>query len=403
MPSFAYRAVHSSGRVSRGEMTAANENELGHYLSQSGLELIEAQIVRTKVISNILGPRKIHPRLVAAFFSRMHDLLRSNLAFPEALSDVQQATDNRTLAEALAQISQSIANGKGLASSFALYPQLFPPVFTALIGAGEKSGDICGVFGILSRSATAMAQTHDRLRRALRYPLFLFLVAGSAVAFMMTMVIPQIIQFLSGLDSHPPFATKALIYISETLSAHGGSLIFLAGGFIFASFCLRKFYPPAAVMYDRLLLRLPVIGNVIKKTSIARFANSFCLLFRSGCDVPQCLRQARETIGNKGLSSSLVKAEESVVFGKSLSAALSGILPPLALGILRTGEKSGDLGKSLDDIAATYDREALEAIDNFIGLLEPCLTLIIGAILAWTVIAVLGPLYGSLSVLGGRM
>ncbi len=403
MTQYMYRAVHPSGRISRGEMTAANENELGHYLSQSGLELIDAQEIRTKTVHSFLGPRKIHPRYTAAFFSRMHDLLESNISFPEALREMHMTTDNRILADALAQISRSIANGKGIAASFALYPHLFPSLFVALIGAGETSGDMKSVFRFLSRHAAHHAQTHDRLRRALRYPLFLFLVAGGAVAFMMTMVIPQVIQFLTGLEGHIPFATRVLVFASGIFTQYSGAALWLAGFILIASYGAYKFSPPFSLLIDQLFLRLPVIGSVILKTSLARFANSFSLLFRSGCDVPQCLRQAAETVRNRALRQNIEDAETRVIAGSSLSTALGGVLPSYALGVLRTGERSGDLGKSLDDIAVAYDREAMDSMDSFIGMLEPCLTLIIGAILAWTVLAVLGPLYGSLSILGRRM
>jgi len=403
MPSFAYRAVHASGRISRGEMTAANENELGHYLNQSGFELIDAREVAQKAIPSLFGPRKIHPRYVASFYARMHDMLAAEVAFPEALRDAQSATENRILAEALAQIAQAVANGKGIAASFALYPRLFSPIATAMMGAGERSGDMKSVFGALSRYAANAAQTHDRLRRALRYPVFLFLVAGGAVGFMMSMVLPQIVQFLNGLEGHPPLTTRALIVLSETFSAHGSAALWLIGLSGAAVCILRQVFPPAALFCDRLILRLPVIGNVLLKTSLARFAHSFSLLFRSGCDVRECLAQARETVGNQALKNAIESAEQRVTSGASLSLALGDVFPPFALGVLRTGEKSGNLGKSLDDISCAYDRESAEAIESFIGLLEPSLTLAIGAVLAWTVMAVLGPLYGSLSILGGRV
>lgn len=403
MPSFAYRAVHASGRIARGEMAAANENELGHYLSQSGLELIDAREVAQRAMPALLGSCKIHPRHAASFFARMQDMLCAGISFPEALRDSQSATENVVLAEALAQIAQAVANGKGIAASFALYPRLFSSVYIAMIGAGETSGDMKTVFGSLARYASSSAQTHDRLRRALRYPLFLFLVAGGAVGFMASMVLPQIAQFLNGLEAHPPFATRALIFFSEALSAGGGTLLWLTCISVAGLFITRRFFPPAALFCDRLLLRLPMVGPVLMKASLARFANSFSLLFRSGCDVRLSLAQARETLGNQALKNGIERAEERLTSGASLSIALGEVLPAFALGVLRTGEKSGSLGKSLDDIAAAYDREAMESLDAFIGLLEPCLTLAIGAILAWTVIAVLGPLYGSLSVLGGRL
>jgi type IV pilus assembly protein PilC len=403
MPSYAYRAVHASGRIASGEMAAVNENELAHYLNQSGLELIEAREAVERPLRLFFARRKILPRALAAFCARMHDLLLSGIAFPDALRDVRTTTDNRVMADALAQISQAIANGKGIAASFSLYPHLFPTVVTAIIGAGEKSGDMAVIFNFLARYAANQAQTRERMIRALRYPLFLFFIAGGAVAFMMTMVVPQIVQFLNGIEGHLPFATRVLVFVSAAFTDYGAYILTSLLIFVGAVFLARKIFSAFAIALDGLLLRLPVIGNVIIKTTLARFTNSFAILFRSGCDVPLCLQQAGETIGNRALRVRLEGAERRVLEGASLSLALDGVVPPSAVGLLRTGERSGDLGKCLDDITIAYDREAQNAVDAFIGLLEPCLTLMIGGLLAWTVVAVLGPLYGSLSVLGGRM
>jgi type IV pilus assembly protein PilC len=333
----------------------------------------------------------------------MHDLLLSGIAFPDALRDAQATTDNRVLADALLQISQTISNGQGIASSFALYPSLFPLVFTSIIGAGEKSGDMTVIFDFLARYAATNAQTQERLRRALRYPLFLFFVAGGAVVFMMTMVVPQIVQFLTSIDGHLPLATRILVFVSAAFTNYG---IYTISGIIAAGillFLACKTIPSFAAIMDGMMLRLPVIGNVITKTTLARFAHSFVLLFRSGCDLPHCLQQAGETVSNSALRIRIKDAQQRVIAGTSLSLALDGTFPPFAIGLLRTGERTANLGKSLDDITLAYDREAQAAVDTFIGLLEPCLTLMIGGLLAWTVVAVLGPLYGSLSVLGGRI
>jgi type IV pilus assembly protein PilC len=384
-------------------MEAASENELAHNLAQSGLELIDARAKKENAFLFSLSRNKISRRTLAGFCSRLHDLLRVGIAFPDALHDIRMSTDNRVLADALTQISQAIANGKGIAASFALFPDLFPPVFIAIAASGEKSGDMAVVFDYLARYAATNAQTHERLVRALRYPLFLFVIAGSAVAFMMAMVVPQIVQFLNGIEGHLPFSTRMLIFVSAVVTNHGRLLlsVVLISGFAF--YIARKTSSSFAISFDGFLLRLPVLGSVIAKSEVARFAHSFSILLRSGCDVAGCLRQAGETISNRAMRDNVEKAEQRVLDGADVSQALDGVLPPFAIGVLRTGEQSGSLDKSLDDIVAAYDRESADAVDTFIGLLEPCLTLAIGGLLAWTVLAVLGPLYGSLSVLGGRM
>jgi type IV pilus assembly protein PilC len=404
MPSFAYRAVHASGRVAKGRMAAANENELAHYLRESGMELIDARAaVERSLRLPVIIARNAPPRALAVFCTRLHDLLLSGIPFADALRDVADATDNKIMRDALTQIVRAIGNGGGIASSFALYPRLFSDVFIAIVTAGENSGDMAVIFDFLARYADNRAQTQERLRRAVRYPLFLFVVAGSAVSFMLSIVVPQVVQFLIGIQSDLPLATRMLLALSALFARYGAALAVGLTVMLLTVFLARHLFPGVAIMLDAALLRVPVVGNVMRKTALARFAHSFAILFHSGCDVPACLRQARATVGNRSLRDAIEIAERRVQSGAALSIALDSVMPPFAIGLLRTGERSGRLGKSLDDIATAYDREAQAATDTFIGMLEPCLTLTIGGLLAWTVVAVLGPLYGSLSVLGAKM
>lgn len=403
MPVYAYRAVHSSGRISCGERLASSENELIHDLSKSELEIIDAREKRPKALHLTLFINLISPRILSAFCARMHDLLAAGISFPEALQDVRSTVENRTLSDALSQISQTIASGKGIAASFALFPNLFPSVFVAIVQAGERSGNLSATFGFLDSYAEKRAQTNERLRRAIRYPLFLLVVAGGAVAFMMTMVVPQVIQFLNGINVELPFSTRLLLALSSALIDHGGAILALLIAAAAGVFGARKMVPTFAVAFDATLLRLPVFGIVISKTEVARFSQSFAILFRSGCSVAECIDHAIGTLGNLAIRERAQTAKQRILEGKALSQALDSILPPFALGVLRTGERGGNLSKSFEDIVTAYDREAGAAVDSFIGTLEPSLTLAIGALLAWTVLSVLGPLYGSLSVLGARV
>ncbi|MDD4616896.1 MAG: type II secretion system F family protein [Alphaproteobacteria bacterium] len=404
MPMYAYRAVASSGRIVRGKMQATNENELAYYLTQSDLELIDA---REKASGQ--GPflafrrRGISRRTLAAFCSQARDLLQAGIPLPEALRIIRESAVDPVLSNALAHVSRSITDGKGIAESFALFPALFPPVFIAIVGAGEQSGNMATVFGFLSTLTDSDVKTHERLARALRYPVFLFLTAGSAVAFMMAMVMPQIAQFLSGLGGKLPLASRAFIALSGGMSTYGPALLGLFLLVVIGVFAGRKTFTRVRLLTDGIALSLPVVGNAVSKAEIARFARSFAILFRSGCEPAECLLHAGKVMSNTQLREGVDHARRRLLEGAALSTALGTVFPGFALSMLRMGEQSGDLGKSLDNLASTYDSEASSAIDLFIGTLEPGLTLMIGAVLAWTVFASLAPLYGSLSVLGSRM
>jgi type IV pilus assembly protein PilC len=400
MPSFAYRAVSPSGHVSRGKIEAANENELVHYLNQSGLELIDARVSQRRSFAFPMTRRRVSRRDLAAFCASVHDQLKAGIAFPDALDNIRISASSRPLGDTLALVSRAISEGGRIAGAFAGFPNVFSPLFVAIVSAGEESGDMTAAFGYLAASTSNDAILHERLRRVLRYPLFLLVTAGAAVGFMMTMVVPQVVQFLSGLGGQLPVATRVLVWISSALSEHGLKALLGLALLIIAAQFARCVSTGFALMIDHGLLSLPVIGPIILKTSVARFAHSFSILFRSGCSLAKCLNQAGETVTNSWLRQQIAVAENLVMEGKALSVALDGVFPPFALGLLKTGERTGNLEKSLTDLSAAYTSQAEASIDEFIAMLEPALTLAIGAVLAWTVLAVLGPLYGSLSVLG---
>ena len=204
---------------------------------------------------------------------------------------------------------------------------------------------------------------NERLKRALRYPLFLLAVAFGAFAFMMIYVVPQIMTFLNSIDSELPMITRVVVAVSDFVSQFWW-VILLAGITITAyAVIARRMSEDAARLIDRLVLRVSVTGSVWKKLILARFAQSLALLFQSGMDIPESLQGAKATLGNRRLATRYDHVIARVTSGSALSTAMSDLFPPLTCRIIRTRAQSGQLGKSLSDIAATYDREASDATD----------------------------------------
>jgi len=403
MPSYAYRAVRPSGKISSGTLAASNENELAFSLKECGLELIDAREKKKKNIPLPFLRKKIPTRLLANICSQIRDMLRAGLPFTETLREIRLSTDNVVLADTFEQIGHAIDQGNSISTAFALFPNFFSSIFIALVEAGEKSGSLDESFHYLSQLLTNNAAIRERLLRALRYPAFLFCIAGGAIAFLMVAVIPQIVLFITDIGSSLPLVTRILIGLSSCLTAYGSFVLSGLGVFALLIVSGIHLHPPFAIAFDRLLIKMPFIGSTLLKTEIARFSQNFALLYKSGYPAVTCLAHSRDAFGNRALRRIVYDAERMVSEGVTLSAALQDIMPPYATAILRIGERSGSLEKSLNDIRTTYEREAAEAMDSFIGILEPGLTLALGGLLACTVLAVFGPLYDSLSVLGGKM
>jgi type IV pilus assembly protein PilC len=400
MPSYRYRAVHSSGRIVHGVVSAVNENDLAQFLGGAHLELIEVREKKETPDHGLAwwhGLRRVPPRALALFCSQMADLLKAGMPLLDALGELAALAEAGILADALADIVRALSHGSRIADAFARHPRIFPPVFVAILSAGEASGDIARAFEQLAVYAEGRARMSERIRRVLRYPLFLLAVASGVVTFMMTLVVPQIVAFLNSIDSQLPPATRVLIALSDVFAAVWWMAgLLLIGGAMLAALAHRNSERVARVL-DGAMLRLPLVGEVMEKLMLARFAQSLAILVQSGLDLPASLRGAQDTLGNRALEVRLDAARRQIAQGRSLSSSMAGLFPPFAASILRVGEQSGQLEKSLGDIAAHYDREAAASVERMIGALEPVLTLLIGGLLAWVVLAVLGPIYGSLS------
>ncbi|HEU0117896.1 MAG TPA: type II secretion system F family protein [Alphaproteobacteria bacterium] len=397
MPAYKYRAVHASGRVSQGSVAAANEGELMQHLTLAGLELIEARV--QKNLPRLRMPQRTSPRRLAVFTSQIYDLLKAGVSFIDALRECTQTMEPGALRDALTDIHRNINHGTRIAVAFGAYPRLFPSVFTSILAAGESSGNLIETFAQLARYAESRAKTSEQLHRALRYPLFLLIVAFSVIGFMMTLVVPKVVSFLNTIDGDLPPSTRILMAVSSVV-ADGWWWMLIGAAFCIAFIgWLHRSSEHAAMTIDTLLLRIPLFGEVLKKLALARFAHSFAALFQSGVGILSALRSAKGTLGNKALEAAIEDVALQVQAGRALSGAMSGILPSFALRMIRTGEHSGQLSKSLGDIAIAYDREVTDVTERMIGMMEPALTVLIGMLLAWVVLAVLSPIYGSIAKL----
>ena len=402
MPAYSYRAVNVSGRITQGVMTAANESELAQYLGASRLELIEAREKKQKAAhapAARFALRRVPPRALALFGSQTSQLLQAGVPLMTALGDLAATMETGDLRDALNDAMRSLEQGSRVTEAFARQASVFPPIFVAILASGEASGDLARAFDQVASYVTGRARMAERLNRALRYPLFLLFVASAVITFMMTLVVPQIVAFLNSMDGHLPMATRVLIALSDAFGAFWWVVGLVVLTAVAAVVVARRVSSRVAQAVDGALLRLPALGLVVEKMMLARFAQCFSILAQSNLSIPESLQGARATLGNRWLEARLDVAAQRIASGYALSEAMKGVFPPFALRVMRVGEQSGNLPKSFADIAAYFEREAADQAERMIGALEPGLTLFVGGVMAWIVLAVLGPIYGSLAAI----
>ncbi|MDO9459129.1 MAG: type II secretion system F family protein [Alphaproteobacteria bacterium] len=397
MPDYRYRAINQSGRIIRGAVFAANEQDLNGLIESSGLDLIEFKKINEQRLSKLFQPR-VKVRDLIQMSVHLEQLQRAGVPLMESLGEVRDSTDTPRLRDALAQITREVNDGFSLSTAFASHPKLFGNVFQSLVAAGEQTGQMAEAFSQLVAHLKWTDEMSVKVKKATRYPAILAVVVTGVVMFMMSFVVPQITSLLQANGAELPFMTQALVSTSNAIRDYWFLIPVLAIGSVIGVTSGRAMSQEFKYRTDYYLLRLPVIGIVLRKIGLARFAYMFSTMFRSGIALLECLDASKRLVNNLVLAEALSIVREGVQSGVGLSMAMrsSGEFPPLVLRMIKVGEDSGNMSDALNNVAEMYNRDVDESVQGMISFIEPALTVVMGGIMAWIAIAVFGPVYDSL-------
>lgn len=403
MAQYRYTALNQGGRKVSGQLNANNEQDLYQRLKQINLELISAKEEKgRRQWLNFLGG-SIKNRELIQMCMHLQQLSAAGVSLMEGLADVRDATDQRRLRDLLAEVFEDVSAGQSLSQAFGRHPRVFGTVFQSLLAAGEESGNLTESFIQLVKHLKWVDEVNGKIKKATRYPLVMLTVMIGLFMFMMMAVVPQVVGFLGSAGQALPILTVALIATSNFVQEDWWLIIGLPIGTVMLLKVLATTSEAAAYQADYFLLRVPKIGELVRKISLSRFAHFFATMFQSGVPILNCLETAQKVVGNRCLSRSLESVRTGVQDGNPLSFGLrnTGEFPSLVVRMVKIGEESGNLGETLDNVTDFYDRDVNESVDALVGMIEPVLTMFSGMMMAWVVIAVIGPIYDSLNKMGG--
>ncbi|MCB2053664.1 MAG: type II secretion system F family protein [Geminicoccaceae bacterium] len=400
MTLYAYRALNERGRAVRGRLTAGNERELHHLLQESGLELVDCRNQeRQRALFRPGGA--VTNRILVQFCMQLEQMLHAGIPLRETLGQLRDNAAVPRLRDALTEICRDLGEGKPLSAAFARHPRIFGPVFVALIDAGEETGHLEEALARLQRHHAWADQMTLRVKKAVRYPAFMGLMVVAVTSFMMLFVVPQVVDFLTNNGQELPAITLALIatsgffvdfwWLLAGLPAAAAAVFVLgrraSSGFVLAS--------------DRMLLRVPALGPILRQLDLARFAHMLAIMYRTGIPILEALAACSRLVRNRGIRESVDLIGERIAAGENLSKAMThaGVFPPVVVRLIAVGESSGDLDRMLEIVAADFDRDTDEAIGRLVGMIEPALTLIMGGMMGWIALGVFGPVYDSVAAL----
>lgn len=315
----------------------------------------------------------------------------------DALADIRDTTENGRMRDIMTEIYRDVSDGAALSESMAKHPKIFTSLYLSLIKAGEDTGDLTSSYMQLVKYLKWVDAMQSKIKKATRYPMVVMAVVLVTIVVMMGYVVPQIVGFIANLDQELPFYTVALINTSTFFKSYWWAIIGAPIILGIVTFVLCRVSDGAAYTVDAMLLKSPVFGNIIRKISIARYAQTFGALFASGIDVINSLKSARQTASNRVLVEALEMVEKYVASGSPLSEAFnySGEFPSMVVRMLKIGEESGNLTVVLEQVAEFYTKDVDEAVDGLIAMIEPALTGLLGGMILWIAAGVFGPIYGS--------
>ena len=400
MPSFRYKAIDKSGRPVRGGMDAVNDVDLEARLKRMGLDLINAAEVDRRTSIMVTAARITRQDLINFCFD-MEQMSRAGIPIADGLRDLRDTLEHPRFREVLTTMCEDMEAGKVLSQCMAANPEVFDKVFISLIRAGEQTGRVAEVFKNLADALKWQDELASQTKKLLIYPIMVLVVVTGVIIFLLTYLVPQVTGLLKTMNVALPFQTKLLIGLSQLITTYWPILlcvpVALGAGIAFSI----RTNPKAAYFWDYAKLRLPIIGAILQKIILARFANFFALMYESGITVLDALKTSEEIAGNRYVADGLMRAGQQVSAGQSLTEAFHdlGLLPALVLRMLRVGESTGALDVALRNVNYFYTRDVRESVDKALRMLEPTLTMGLGLVMAFIMWSVLSPVYDILGKL----
>ena len=393
MALFTYKAIDTRGKTMLGQIEAVNLADLEQRLKRMGLDLVRGGPARRGGAWLRIGSIKRSELINFCF--HMEQLIGAGVPLIESLIDLRDSIDNVRFREVISGVIESIQGGVRLSQALAQYPQIFTPVFSSLIRAGEDTGKLPAVLKSLVDSLKWEDELSEHMKKLIMYPAFVGSIVLIVTLFLMVYLVPQMVAFITNMGQQIPVQTRILIQVSSFLVNYWWAVVTAPVILVIGVVAAARTNPSVQYQLDRFKLALPVSGEIMRKIILSRFASIFALMYSSGITIMEAIRSSEETAGNMVIQEGLKLAGQQIGEGKNVTAAFQevGLFPPLVVRMLRVGESTGALDTALLNVSYFYNREVRESIAKIQVLIEPALTVFLGVILGWVMLSVLGPIY----------
>lgn len=399
MAKYLYKGITASNREIDGEIQAKNRDEAIGLIKKKKIRAITLQ-KKTADFSLSLGS-KVKLVDISRFTRQFAAMTSAGLPLVQCMDILSNQTENKTLSTAIRQASGDIQGGTSLAEALGKHPKIFNNLYCNMVAAGETSGNLDGVLGRLAEYQEKAHKLIRKIRGAMIYPLILGFVSTLVTALLLIFVVPTFADMFSELGGNLPAPTLVVMTISNFLKSY---ILQILGAFLIIAFFIYQFHKTerGAYLFDSLLLKVPVLGDLSRKSSISRFSQTLSTLLDSGISIIQALSITAKTAGNKVLERGIFLTIEKITGGQSIAEPLNetALFPPMVIHMIAVGEKTGDISSMLRKISMFYEEEVDAAVDAFTSVLEPIMIVLLGIIIGGILLAMYLPMFEMINLLG---
>jgi type IV pilus assembly protein PilC len=392
MPHYYYVGVTPTGKQVKGEIQASNKNEVISLLRKKKLRPITIKAKSMQLNFSFGSGVKLTD--LSRFTRQFAAMTSAGLPLVQCLDILSAQTENPKLAAAVKQISSDIQGGSTLADALSKHKLIFNTLYCNMVAAGEASGNLDGVLNRLADYQEKADALRRKITGAMTYPIIVLVVAVGATIAMLTFVVPTFANMFSDMGGSLPTPTRIVMGISEFLQHY---ILFLIAAAVGAVVALSSYYKTENGKFaiDTIKLKLPVFGDLERKSSIARFSQTLSTLLNSGVTILDALDITAKTAGNKVLEKGIFRTLEKITGGLNIADPLkeTGVFPPMVIHMIAVGEKTGDLAEMLKKISVFYEEEVNAAVDALTSIIEPVMIVVMGVIIGGILIAMYLPMF----------
>lgn len=395
MPVYKWAGVNRAGKKVKGEMEAPDEEAVKAILRRQRIEPTKIKKAPKDLFENVTFlKQKVTEKDVVLFTRQFATMIDAGLPLVQCLDILASQMDNKTFKQVIRKIKTDVETGATFADALRKHPKIFDELFVNLVAAGEVGGILDTIMNRLAAYIEKVMKLKKKVKGAMVYPVVVLVVAVAVVAVLLLFVIPIFKKMFEDMGGGLPAPTQIVIDISEWVKSY---FLFILAVIVVAAVAMNRFYATrkGRALIDDLMLRIPVIGDLLKKVAVARFTRTLGTMIQSGVPILDGLDIVAKTAGNKTVEAAILKTRASIAEGRTIADPLaeSGVFPAMVVQMIAVGEATGALDAMLSKIADFYDEEVDAAVDALTSLIEPFMMIFLGATIGGLVIAMYLPVF----------